>query len=32
VYPDEGHSIAKLANRVDAFTRAVAFLDEVLAP
>jgi dipeptidyl aminopeptidase/acylaminoacyl peptidase len=32
VYPDEGHSIAKLANRIDSFTRAVAFLDEVLAP
>jgi dienelactone hydrolase len=31
VYPDEGHSIAKLANRIDSFTRAVAFLDEVLA-
>jgi dipeptidyl aminopeptidase/acylaminoacyl peptidase len=31
VYPDEGHSIAKLSNRIDAFTRAVAFLDEVLA-
>jgi len=31
VYPDEGHSIAKLSNRIDSFTRAVAFLDEVLA-
>jgi dipeptidyl aminopeptidase/acylaminoacyl peptidase len=31
VYQDEGHSIAKLANRIDSFTRAVAFLDEVLA-
>jgi dipeptidyl aminopeptidase/acylaminoacyl peptidase len=31
VYKDEGHSIAKLANRIDSFTRAVAFLDEVLA-
>jgi dipeptidyl aminopeptidase/acylaminoacyl peptidase len=30
VYEDEGHSIAKLPNRIDAFTRAVAFLDEVL--
>jgi dipeptidyl aminopeptidase/acylaminoacyl peptidase len=30
VYPDEGHSIAKLANRIDSFTRAAAFLDEVL--
>jgi dipeptidyl aminopeptidase/acylaminoacyl peptidase len=31
VYPDEGHIIEKLPNRIDAFTRAVAFLDEVLA-
>ena len=31
VYEDEGHSIAKLSNRIDSFTRAVAFLDEVLA-
>jgi dipeptidyl aminopeptidase/acylaminoacyl peptidase len=30
VYPDEGHSIAKLSNRIDSFTRAVSFLDEVL--
>jgi dipeptidyl aminopeptidase/acylaminoacyl peptidase len=30
VYPDEGHIIEKLPNRIDAFTRAVAFLDEVL--
>lgn len=30
VYPDEGHSIAKLSNRIDSFTRAVAFLDEVM--
>jgi len=30
VYPDEGHSIAKLSNRIDSFERAVAFLDEVL--
>ncbi len=30
VYPDEGHSIAKLSNRIDSFTRAAAFLDEVL--
>ncbi|MBV8064393.1 MAG: S9 family peptidase [Actinobacteria bacterium] len=30
VYADEGHSIAKLGNRIDSFTRAVAFLDEVL--
>ena len=31
VYPDEGHTIHKLSNRIDAFTRMVAFLDEVLA-
>jgi dipeptidyl aminopeptidase/acylaminoacyl peptidase len=31
VYEDEGHSIAKLSNRIDSFARMVAFLDEVLA-
>ncbi len=30
VYPDEGHGLAKLANRVDAYPRLVAFLHEVL--
>jgi dipeptidyl aminopeptidase/acylaminoacyl peptidase len=30
IYEDEGHAIEKLANRVDAFERAVSFLDEVL--
>jgi dipeptidyl aminopeptidase/acylaminoacyl peptidase len=30
VYGDEGHTIEKLANRIDCFTRAAAFLDEVL--
>ena len=30
VYEDEGHPVEKLANRVDVFERAVAFLDEVL--
>jgi len=30
VYPDEGHSIAKLSNRIDSFERAVAFLEEVV--
>jgi dipeptidyl aminopeptidase/acylaminoacyl peptidase len=30
VYEDEGHMIEKLVNRVDAFERVVAFLDEVL--
>jgi dipeptidyl aminopeptidase/acylaminoacyl peptidase len=31
VYEDEGHTIEKLPNRIDFFTRAVAFLDRVLA-
>lgn len=31
VYPDEGHGLAKLANRLDAYPKAAAFLDEVLA-
>ena len=31
VYPDEGHSIAKVSNRIDSFTRMVGFLDEVLS-
>jgi dipeptidyl aminopeptidase/acylaminoacyl peptidase len=30
VYEDEGHTIEKLSNRIDCFTRAAAFLDEVL--
>ena len=30
VYPDEGHGLAKLANRLDAWPRAVSFLDSVL--
>lgn len=30
VYEDEGHGLAKLANRLDAYPRAVDFLDEVL--
>ena len=32
IYEDEGHMVEKLANRVDAFERATAFLDEVLEP
>jgi dipeptidyl aminopeptidase/acylaminoacyl peptidase len=32
IYEDEGHSIEKLANRIDVFERAVSFLDEVLEP
>ena len=30
IYDDEGHTIEKLSNRIDCFTRAAAFLDEVL--
>lgn len=30
VFEDEGHMISKLANRIETFTRAVAFLDRVL--
>ena len=29
VYEDEGHTLEKLANRLDCFTRAAAFLDDV---
>jgi dipeptidyl aminopeptidase/acylaminoacyl peptidase len=32
VYEDEGHGLQKLRNRLDAYPRAVEFLDEVLAP
>jgi dipeptidyl aminopeptidase/acylaminoacyl peptidase len=32
IYEDEGHMVEKLANRVDVFERAIAFLDEVLEP
>jgi dipeptidyl aminopeptidase/acylaminoacyl peptidase len=32
VYRDEGHGLAKLRNRLDAYPRAVAFLDRVMAP
>ncbi len=31
VYPDEGHGIAKLQNKLDAYPRAVEFLSEALA-
>jgi dipeptidyl aminopeptidase/acylaminoacyl peptidase len=31
VYEDEGHGLQKLPNRVDAYTRAVAWLEDVLA-
>ena len=30
VYPDEGHGLAKLSNRLDAYPKVVAFLDKVL--
>ncbi|CAN5862561.1 S9 family peptidase [soil metagenome] len=32
VYDDEGHGLAKLANRLDAYPRVATFLDEVLRP
>ncbi len=32
IFEDEGHGVEKLSNRIELFTRAVAFLDEVLAP
>lgn len=32
VYNDEGHGLAKLANRIDAYPQVAAFLDEVLRP
>ncbi|MBV8194710.1 MAG: S9 family peptidase [Candidatus Dormibacteraeota bacterium] len=31
VYDDEGHGLSKLRNRLDAYPKAVEFLDEVLA-
>jgi dipeptidyl aminopeptidase/acylaminoacyl peptidase len=31
IYEDEGHGLARLANRLDAYPKAVAFLDHVLA-
>jgi dipeptidyl aminopeptidase/acylaminoacyl peptidase len=30
IYEDEGHGLARLPNRLDAFPRAIAFLDEAL--
>jgi dipeptidyl aminopeptidase/acylaminoacyl peptidase len=32
VYEDEGHGLAKLRNRLDAYPRAIDFLDKVLRP
>jgi dipeptidyl aminopeptidase/acylaminoacyl peptidase len=29
IYEDEGHGLARLANRLDAFPRAIAFIDRV---
>jgi dipeptidyl aminopeptidase/acylaminoacyl peptidase len=31
IYEDEGHGLARLANRLDAYPKVVAFLDQVLA-
>jgi dipeptidyl aminopeptidase/acylaminoacyl peptidase len=31
IYEDEGHGLARLANRLDAYPRAIGFLDEVVA-
>ncbi len=30
IYDDEGHGLARLANRLDAYPRAITFLDEVV--
>ena len=30
IYDDEGHGLARLANRLDAYPRAVSFLNRVL--
>lgn len=32
IYEDEGHGLVRLANRLDAYPKAVAFLEEVLRP
>src|SRR6185312_4629208 len=31
IFEDEGHTVEKLGNRIEAFTRMAAFLDRVLA-
>ena len=31
IYEDEGHGLARLANQLDAYPRAIAFLDQALA-
>jgi dipeptidyl aminopeptidase/acylaminoacyl peptidase len=30
IYEDEGHGLARLENELDAYPRAIAFLEEVL--
>ena len=30
IYEDEGHGLSRLSNRLDAYPKAVEFLDEVL--
>jgi dipeptidyl aminopeptidase/acylaminoacyl peptidase len=32
LYEDEGHGLVKLKNRLDAYPKIVAFLDEYLTP
>jgi dipeptidyl aminopeptidase/acylaminoacyl peptidase len=32
IYADEGHGLAKLANRIDAYPQVTAFLTEILGP
>ena len=32
IYGDEGHGLVRLKNMLDAYPKAIAFLDEVLAP
>ena len=31
IYDDEGHGLARLTNQLDAYPRAIEFLDQVLA-
>jgi dipeptidyl aminopeptidase/acylaminoacyl peptidase len=32
IYPDEGHGVAKLSNRLDYYRRMVDFFDKYLKP
>jgi dipeptidyl aminopeptidase/acylaminoacyl peptidase len=32
IYPDEGHGLARLENRLDAYPKAIAFLHDVIGP